>query len=102
MLFGSHVRLKRTRFPKLYINNVLIDFVHQYKYLGVILVRQYLTEFASITIYKTMILPYFDYGDILFMNSQQKLLKKIRPSTKKGYKNLLVIRSGYSRGYATN
>ena len=37
MLFGSRVRPKRTRNPKLYINNVLIDFVHQYKYLGVIL-----------------------------------------------------------------
>ena len=98
MLFGSRVRLKRLRQPTLYINNTSIDFVHQYKYLGVILdshltfnkhlnniikitahkinllskVRQYLTEFASITIYKTMILPYFDYGDILFINCSKK------------------------------
>ena len=103
MLFGSRVRLERTRQPILYINNTSIDFVHQYKYLGVILdsnltfnkhlnniikitahkinllskVRQYLTEFASITIYKTMILPYFDYGDILFINSSKKQLNKL-------------------------
>ena len=102
MLFVSSVRLKRIRHPKLYINNKSIDFVHQYKYLGVILdphltfnkhlnnmikitaykinllskVRQYLTEFVSITIYRTILLPYFDYGDILFINSTKKLLNK--------------------------
>ena len=103
MLFGSRERLKHTRCPRLYINNVCLDIVHQYKYLGVILdshltfykhlnniikitaykinllakMRQYLTEFASLTIYKTMILPYFDYGDILFSNSTKKLLDKL-------------------------
>ena len=103
MLFGSRVRLKNSRCPRLIINNVNIDFVHQYKYLGVILdphltfnkhlnniikitahkinllskVRQYLTESASLTIYKTMILPYFDYGDILFINSPVKYLDKL-------------------------
>ena len=37
MLFGSRVRLKNTRHPNLNINNVNIDCVHQYKYIGVIL-----------------------------------------------------------------
>ena len=103
MLFGSRVRLKNSRCPKLNINDVNIDFVHQYKYLGVILdphltfnkhlnniikitahkinllakVRQYLTETASLRIYKTMILPYFDYGDILYDSSSKKLLDKL-------------------------
>ena len=117
MLFGSRVRLKRTRQPKLYINNTLVDFVHQYKYLGVILdshltfnkhlnniikitahkinllakIRQYLTEFASITIYKTMILPYFDYGDILFINSSKKQLNKLDHLQKRAIKICLKM-----------
>ena len=117
MLFGSSVRLKRTRQPKLYINNTSVDFVHQYKYLGVILdshltfikhlnniikitahkinllskVRQYLTEFASITIYKTMILPYFDFGDILFINSSKKQLNKLDHLQKRAIKICLKL-----------
>ena len=117
MLFGSRVRLKRTRQPKLYINNTLVDFVHQYKYLGVILdshltfnkhlnniikitahkinllskIRQYLTEFASITIYKTMILPYFDCGDILFINSSKKQLNKLDHLQKRAIKICLKL-----------
>ena len=103
MLFGSRVSLKNTRCPKLSINDINIDFVQHYKYLGVILdphltfnkhlndfikitankinllskVRQYISESASVTIYKTMLLPYFDYGDILFINSTTKLLDKV-------------------------
>ena len=117
MLFGSRVRLKRTRQPKLYINNTLVDFVHQYNYLGVILdshltfnkhlnniikitahkmnllskIRQYLTKFASITIYKTMILPYFDYGDILFINSSKKQLNKLDHLQKRAIKICLKM-----------
>ena len=117
MLFGSRVRLKHTRCPKLSINNIDIDFVHQYKYLGVMLdshltftkhlnniikitaykinllakVRQYLTETASLTIYKTMILPYFDYGDILFINSPKKLLNKLSQLQKRAVKICLKI-----------
>ena len=86
---------KNVKCPKLPISDVIIDFVHRYKYLGVILdphltfnkhlnniikitehkinllatVRQYLTESTSINIYKTMILPYFDHVDIFFINS---------------------------------
>ena len=112
MLFGSREKLKKTRCPKLSINDTKIDFVHQYKYLGVILdphltfnkhlnnvikitahkinllakVRQYLTESASLTIYKTMILPYFDYGDILFINSPKKPLDKLDRLQKRAIK----------------
>ena len=103
MLFGFRVKLKNLNCPRLRLNNTNIDFGHQYKYLGVILdphltfnkhlnniikitahkinllskVRLYLTKDASLTIFKTMILPYFDYGDILFLNSSKKLLDKL-------------------------
>ena len=105
MLFGSRDKLKKSKCSKLLIRDVYIDFVHQYKYLGVILdshltlkkhlnniikitahkinllakVRQYLTNNACINIYKTMILPYFDYANILFINSSKKLLDKLDP-----------------------
>ena len=82
MLFGSRHKLKRTKCHKLQINDPKLEFVSQYKYLGVILdsnltftkhlnnvirinllakVRRYLDNQASLIIYKTMILPYFDY-----------------------------------------
>ena len=103
MLFGSRHKLKRTKCDKLLINDAKLEFVSQYKYLGVMLdsnlaftkhlnnvirivshkinllakVRRYLDNRASLEIYKTMILPYFDYGDILFMKSQKHLLSKL-------------------------
>ena len=63
MLFGSRVRLKRK------ITAHKINLLSK--------IRQYITESASITIYKSMILPYFDYEDILFINSSKKLLNKL-------------------------
>ena len=85
MLFGSAVKLKTSNCSRHKANSVNIDFVHHYKYLGVILdshltfnknlnniikitahkinllskVRQYLRNDGSLTIYKTMILPLF-------------------------------------------
>ena len=37
-----------------------------------------MTESASIKTYKTMILPYLDYGDIFFMNASFEQLKKLQ------------------------
>ena len=37
MLFGSRHKLKRTKCDKLQINDAKLEFVSQYKYLGVIL-----------------------------------------------------------------
>ena len=103
MLFGSRVKLKNSSCSNLKVNDTYIDFVHQYKYLGVILdphltfnkhlnniiritahkinllakVRQFLTNKACKNIFKTMILPYFDYGDILYINSSKRLSDKL-------------------------
>ena len=40
-------------------------------------IRRYLNERSAIQIYKTMILPYFDYGDICYMSSKIQEVKKI-------------------------
>ena len=40
-------------------------------------IRQFLTKESAILIYKTMILPYFDYGDIAYMFSSKNELNKL-------------------------
>ena len=86
------------------IDNLRIDRVCLYKYLGITLdmnlnynkhlqnclkiashkiyllskVRNYITSDAALKIYKTMILPLIEYGDILYDNSNAKLLKKFQ------------------------
>ena len=86
------------------IGDIRIERVHSYKYLGITLdmnlnfkkhlgnciksasykalllskVRRYITFEAAIRIYKTMILPLIDYGDILYDGSNRVLLKKIQ------------------------
>ena len=83
--------------------DVNIQQVPSYKYLGIILdnslnynlqiqqtinkvshklfiiskVKQFLTISSAILIYKTMILPYFDYGDIVYMFSSKNGLDKL-------------------------
>ena len=100
--------------PRLKIAGLPIDYVFQYKYLGVTIdellsfnahlnntiklvshkifllrrIKYYITEEAAIRIYKSMIMPYLDYGDILFMNSNAKLVKKTANFTKPGSKNM--------------
>ena len=59
----------------IHLNNIIK--ITAYKINLLAKMRQYLTEFASKTIYKTMIIPYFDYGDILFLNSTKKLLDNL-------------------------
>ena len=89
---------ERLTFGPILINNVPLEIVPQYKYLGIQLdqdmnmyahidnmyrmasdklfmfrhIRQYLTEFAAITIVKTMILPYLDMGNCFQTGVKQK------------------------------
>ena len=105
MVIGTRSMIKkRNVIPRLKIKNKTVDFVFQYKYLGVIIDqtlsfhnhlkntiklvahklfllhknRFYITESASIKIYKSMILPYLDYGDIFFMNANAEQLRKLQ------------------------
>ena len=109
MLVGTRSMVKKLiTLPKLKIQCSTIDYVFQYKYLGIIIdeilsfrahlnntirlvahkvsllskVRCYITEEAAIKIYKTMILPYLDYGDIFYMNSNSMQIKKTPNFTK--------------------
>ena len=95
---------KHAMIPKLQIAGFPLDYVFQYKYLGVTIdeilsfnahlnntiklvahkifllhkIKYYITEDAALKIYKSMIMPYLDYGDILFMNANVKRVKKLQ------------------------
>ena len=105
MVLGTRSMVKRHRFfAKLKNLDKPIDYVYQYKYLGITLdesltfnnhlkntikivahkmymlqkIRQYITEDAAVKISKSMILPYADYGDIFFINANNKQLGKLQ------------------------
>ena len=103
MAFGSNNKIKKAKNINIKINKENIGNVPTYKYLGVNLdqtlnfryhtenllnvlnhklymfskIRRYLNDQSAIRIYKSMIVPYFDYGDISFMSSKMREVKKI-------------------------
>ena len=105
MLLGTRSMVKKhNQISKLKIQEKEIDYVFQYKYLGVTIdeilsfrahlnntikivshkisllskIKYYITDDAALKVYKTMILPYLDYGDIFFINSNSNQLKKLQ------------------------
>ena len=87
------------------LNGNDLEYVTHYKYLGITLdstltfknqiqntikivahkisllqkIQNYINENAAIQIYKTMIIPYLDYGDIITYNISNKYLNKLQP-----------------------
>ena len=59
-----------------HISNITKQISHTVYVLGKI--RKYINNQAALTIYKTMVLPYFDYGDIFYMNANEQLLNKLQ------------------------
>ena len=104
MSFGTRHKVKCSKGVKVYIGGKQLQHVPTYKYLGVILdstlslkahvnsvvnsvlyktnllakVRKYMREYVALWVYKSMIVPYFDYGDVLYMNSNQDGLEKLQ------------------------
>ena len=103
MLFGSRIKIKNSYKPELYSNKELLQVVPTYKYLGVNLdqtlnfkyhleclvsnitfklymfskIRRFFNEKCAITVYKSMLMPFFDYCDIVYMFSGQNELNKL-------------------------
>ena len=69
---------------KLHIESILK--ILKYKIYVLAKIRPYLTVYASLSIYKSTILPYIDYGDILYHAANQNLLKKIQDRQEKALK----------------
>ena len=104
MVFGSRSKIKKAKNAKLSIGNVQIQQVTSFKYLGFTLdpvlslsnhtssllnvisdkayilskIRRFITEYSAIRIYKAMLLPYFDYADIVYDRARQKDLDKLQ------------------------
>ena len=119
MLFGSRNKVKSSYKPELFINKELIQMVPTFKYLGVHLdqtlnfkyhmeslisnisfklymfskIRRFLNEKCAITVYKSMLMPFFDYCDIIYMYSGQNELQKLNRQHTRGMK--ICLNGGY-------
>ena len=117
MVFGTHSTVKRGKSSKLTIGHTQILQVPSYKYLGLTLdpvlsfskhlscllcsvthkiyvlgkIRRFINEYAAIKIYKAMILPYFDYADIVYDIARQGDLDKLQRAQNKGLKICMSV-----------
>ena len=107
MLFATKNMQKKAKFTKIEINDKSLQYVRQFNYLGVKLdnrltfelhanecirlvshklylltkVRPFIDKKQALTIYKSKIMPYFDYGDIFLLGTQIKtkdMLQKLQ------------------------
>ena len=104
MTFGAGNKLRQSRIPDFYLNDTRLEHVSNYKYLGITLdskltynkhvntvirttshkayclskIRKYLTVKASLIIYKTTIIPYFDYGDFVYEAANKSMTEKLQ------------------------
>ena len=104
MLFGTRNMLKRGIRCDTFINGTKLQYVNHFNYLRVKLdssltfelhaseslkmvahklyllarVRKFITPEQAITIYRSKIVPYFDYGDIFLMNITAKTTQKLQ------------------------
>ena len=104
MVFGTRHKVKKARMVRLSLEDAPLQIVPTYKYLGFTLdstlsfnyqvkcvanivsykanllakIRKFLNEDVALRIYKSMILPYFDYGDIIYNSASQEGLDKLQ------------------------
>ena len=109
--------LNKTRLPNLKVNEEERQYVNNYNYLGIKLdnklsfelhanetqkivahkmyvlskTRCYLTKKKSLIIYKSNILPYYDYGDALYMGENQTSLLKLQRLQNRGLRICLKV-----------
>ena len=117
MAFGSKNNIKKDKGKNLMLNDEKISFVPTFKFLGVYLdqtlnfrhhmdmlvnninfklyllskIRKYLNNKSALTIYKSMILPYFDYADVVYMYSNNPDLAKLDRAHLRGLRISLKI-----------
>ena len=112
MIFGSRHKIKNCKKTNLFINKEQLQTVPTYRYLGINLdqtlnfkyhldtlinnvtfklylfskIRRYLNEECAINVYKAMLMPFFDYCDIIYMFSCSPELQKLERHHKRGMK----------------
>ena len=104
MAFGSRSKVKKCARAEVTINNAKLQMVPSFKYLGFVLdpvlnfgqhvssiiktvhhkiiilskVKRYLNPDVALKIYKTMVLPYFDYADVIYSKARAGDLDKLQ------------------------
>ena len=117
MAFGSKNNIKKDKGKALILNGEKINFVPTFKFLGVFLdqtlnfrhhldilvntinfklyllskIRKYLNDKCALTIYKSMVIPYFDYADVIYMYSNNPDFKKLDRAHIRGLRICLKI-----------
>ena len=123
-VFGTRFKVKKARDVVVRIGDTPLQVVPSYKYLGFVLdstlsfnchvksvaamvtyktnllakVRKFLTDSVALNIYKTMILQYFDYGDVVYNQASQEGLEKLQRLQNR----CLKICKGYNMRFDTD
>ena len=119
VIYGTTKLLKKSRNLNLRINNTALHRESLYNYLGIYLdaslnfnkhidyvnkvtshkifmlskIRAYMDQRTAIYIYKSMIMPIFDYGDIIFEGGNKNRLDKLKCTQNRGLKICMNIRN---------
>ena len=104
MVFGTKGMLKKAQYHEMYLGNDKLQYVNDYVYLGIKLdnkftfelhanecckhvvhknyvlskIRRYISAEQALCIYKSMILPYFCYGDVFMHNLSAKTYDRMQ------------------------
>ena len=104
MVFGTRSKVKKARQVRVYVAGTQLQIVPTYKYLGLTLdstlsfncqvkstlslvaykanllsrIRKFMSEQVALKVYKSMILPYFDYGDAIYNSANKDGLDKLQ------------------------
>ncbi len=104
MIFGTKTRLKTTGDAPIILNGDVIERVREFKYLGVILdetlsfdshiqyihnkasrkmgaikkLRECVDKSTALRLYKSLVLPHFDYWDTIYMTASSESLNKLQ------------------------
>ena len=124
MAFGSRSRVKKTKNTKIYPNGDMLQKVPTFTYLGLNLdptlnynhhissvlrtvlhkmvllskLKKYLNNNVALLIYKSMLLPYFDYADVIYHRSNSGDLDKLQRLQNR----CLCICIGYDRYFSSD
>ena len=124
MSFGSRAKVKKCKRANITLKGERLKLVPTYKYLGVLLdstlsykshissvlrnvqhkvsmlskVKRYLTTDVAVQIYKSMLLPYFDYADVIFNKANATDLDKLQRLQNR----CLRLCLGHNRFYGTD
>ena len=124
MAFGSRSKVKKCDRAKITLNGVKLKLVPSYKYLGMVLdstlnytnhisatirtvqhklailgkVKRYLHNDVALKIYKTMLLPYLDYADVIFSKAKSTELDKLQRLQNRSLRLCL----GHNRYFSTD